>query len=129
MAFTDYSERKTIAQYFAGCFMGDYDGRQDDAAARRDFSLLTCHRIMWTQAHGDFKDIEKRLDFTPYPHWRELHECCGLVVHEAIRMDSRLQWTQPQAARLMDYAMKVLRKKYGFNAPRWWIPLMNQLRA
>ena len=121
------ADNETIADHFAGYFARSYDGRQDDPAARADFCRLTNNYIMWTQVHGDFKNQAKAAAFVPYPHWRELHECCGLAVREWAK--NRNMWSGDiTCARIMDTAMKVLRMKYGLNAPKWWLAMIVQLR-
>jgi hypothetical protein len=119
----------TNTDKFAGTFEGVYDGSQDNEAARYSFVALTNYRIIWTQVHGDFKNAAKVVLFEPYPHWRELHECCGLVVRAAVKMDKTQIYTERGCARMMGDAMTVLMKKYGHRVPRWWIPLMQELRG
>ena len=119
----------TLADKFNGHFQRPYDGRQDDELGRADFCRLTNNHIIWTQVHGDFKNVEKRALFVPYPHWRELHECCGVAVAESIKADPYCFYSDPACARIMGAAMVILRKKYGLNVPRWWIPVMNEVRG
>lgn len=125
------SETRTVAERFAGYFQSSYDGRYnvpEAEAGREDFIRLTCYQIAWAQVHGSFKDKVKQETFTPYPHWRELHECCGRIVHQYAK-DGEYWHGEATAARIMQDAMRLLRSLYGFDAPRWWIPLMRQMRG
>jgi hypothetical protein len=119
----------TLEEKFRGCFERIYRGNQDDRAARYEFGLLTNNHILWTQVHGDFKDLAKRLKFEPYPHWTKLHECCGHAIREAIKMDPKGLYCDSACAKIMDAAMVHLRTKYSLNAPRWWIPLKRKLQG
>lgn len=122
----------TVKEQFAEAFTApEYDGsygttQADDA--RRSFSELTDGRIMWTQVHGDFKNVVKRGLFTPYPHWSELYDCCRTVLggHAALGTQFLGDATR---ARLMGESMALLRAKHGHSVPRWWLPVMNALRA
>jgi hypothetical protein len=121
----------TVAARFAGYFNGRYDGSYDTRDAeqpRADFIRLTDFHIMWAQVHGQFKDAVKRELFTPYPHWTELHECCGRIVRQYA--SDGMYWEGPvTGARIMNDGMRLLKSVYGFNAPRWWIPLIRQMRG
>lgn len=121
----------TVAARFAGYFGEVYDGSYDTREAeqpRADFIRLTNYQIMWAQVHGNFKDAVKRETFQPYPHWKELHECCGRIVRQYAK--DRVYWQGDiTGARMMNDAMRLLRSLYGINAPRWWIPLMRQMRG
>jgi len=122
---------KTVAQHFKGYFGGSYDGsygRPEAEQPRADFIRLTNFNIMWAQVHGSFKDKVKEVTFTPYPHWKELHECCGRIVRQ-YEKDGEFWHGDITGARMMEHAMKLLRSLYGLNAPRWWIPLMKQMRG
>lgn len=120
-------EQSTVARQFAGYFIGSYDGQQDDEQGRADFNRLTNFNIMWTQVHGDVKNATKRALFVPYAHWKELHECCGMAVRaHAVNGDD--YYGNLTCAKIMQTAMEILRKKYGLNAPKWWIPMMMELR-
>jgi hypothetical protein len=120
---------ETVADHFAGYFEGSYDGQQSDDRARAEFVRLTNSYIVWTQVHGDFKDKAKAAVFVPYPHWRELYECCGMAVREWSKDKYEYFQGDITCARIMDTAMKILRMKYGLNTPKWWIPLMRTLRG
>lgn len=120
---------ETVAQHFAGYFKASYDGRQDDEIARAEFLRLTNSHIVWTQVHGDFKDKAKAATFQPYPHWRELHECCGLAVREWSKDRYEYFSGNITCAKIMQTAMQILKMTYGLNAPKWWIPLMRKLRG
>jgi len=120
---------KTLSEVFAGCFQHTYDGSQQDRVSYHEFNLLTDNRISWTQVHGDVKDLAKRALFVPYPHWRELHECCGLAIRSAISLDKTQLHSGIDCARIMGAAMAILKKKYGHDAPKWWLPLMRQVRG
>jgi hypothetical protein len=122
-------EDKTIAEEFAGCFQESYNGAQEDRIGREDFMRVTDSRISWSQVHGDFKDLAKRGLFAPYEHWRELHECCGIAVRVAISLDKLQIYSGLECARIMGAAMKILKGKYGHNAPRWWLPLLKKVRG
>lgn len=122
-------DKKLVSEVFNQHFQRAYDGSKDDEYARADFMRLTNFQIVWTQVHGDFKDVAKRATFQSYPHWRELHECCGIAVRETIAADKMCLYSDIMCARIMGAAMAILRSKYGFNAPKWWIAVMNQLRA
>jgi hypothetical protein len=122
---------ETVADHFQGYFGGNYDGSyhtpQADAA-RRDFDRLTDNRLLWTQVHGDFKDAAKRALFVQYPHWRELHECCCDSVREHSKLET--QWVGGfTCAKIMRDAMTILRVRHGLKVPRWWLPMMDQLRS
>jgi hypothetical protein len=128
--------RETIADHFARYFGSEWDGQYHtdfrdrtpgEVAAREDFCQLTNNAIIWTQIHGDFKNAAKRATFTPYPHWAKLHECC----RDAVREHSALgdDWIGDfSAAKLMHTAMQILKKRYDINAPRFWLPMIRQLR-
>jgi hypothetical protein len=124
-------ETKTVAAYFTGYFEGSYDGSYDTPEAeqpRADFIRLTNYQLMWAQVHGNFKDAAKRETFQPYPHWRELHDCCGRIVRQYAK--DRAYWHgEITGARIMQDAMRLLKSLYDLNAPRWWIPLMRQMRG
>lgn len=121
----------TVAARFAGYFQGTYDGSYDTPEAeqpRADFIRLTNYLIMWAQVHGNFKDAVKREIFQPYPHWKELHECCGRIVRQYAK-DGEYWDGEVTGARMMNDAMRLLKSLYGFNAPRWWIPMIRQMRG
>jgi hypothetical protein len=123
-------ELTTVGEHFRGYFVGDYDGSygtQKADQARRDFSRLTNLKICWSQVHGDFKNAAKRSVFVPYPHWPQLYEAC----RDSIRAHAEIgNWFSGAntCSKIMDDAMKILRARHGLNAPRWWLPLMKQLR-
>jgi len=123
------ASEQTNAAKFAGLFEGTYDGRQEDEKARASFMAISNHRITWTQVHGDVKNAAKAVLFEPYPHWQELYECCGLVVRAAVKIDKTQIYTERGCARIMGDAMTVMMKKYGLKVPRWWIPIMQELRG
>jgi hypothetical protein len=126
--FTRYDDPKTVVEQFQGLFQHEYEGAQKDERARLDFMCLTNYKITWTQVHGDFKDVAARARFVPYPHWKELHECCGIAVRETIAADKMVFYSDIMCARMMGAAMQILMDKYGLKAPRWWYPLMKELR-
>jgi hypothetical protein len=124
-------EHQKIADRFRGFFTAPmYDGSYGtDAsdAARQSFSELTNCRIMWAQVHGDHKDPVKRATFEPYPHWTELYDCARSILksHEELGTFFAGPVT---CAKLMGQTMELLKKRYGYNVPRWWLPLMKVLR-
>jgi len=121
----------TVAARFAGYFKDSYDGSYnvpESEQPRADFIRLTNYHIMWAQVHGNFKDSVKCETFQVYPHWRELHECCGRIVRQYAK-DGAFWQGEGTGAHMMNDAMRLLKSLYGFNAPRWWIPLMRQMRG
>jgi hypothetical protein len=125
-------EHETVKEHFAGYFTeptysGCYNNAASDAA-RQSFSELTDGRIMWAQVHGDHKDIVKRAEFRQYPHWSELYDCVRSVLKCHADLDTEFlgAWT---CARIMGDAMSLLKKRYGKNAPVWWLPIMQTLRG
>jgi hypothetical protein len=122
---------ETVGERFQGYFVGDYDGSyhtpQADRA-RHDFDRLTDNRLLWTQVHGDFKDAAKRALFVPYPHWPELYQCCKDAVREHTALETQYVGG-PTCAKIMRDAMTILRARHSLNVPRWWLPMMDQLRG
>lgn len=122
----------SVAEKFKDRFTRPYDGSYDDSRevyiAREDFMQLTDYHISWAQVHGDFKDVVKRAMFIPYPYWKELHQACGDVIREHSKLGTEYVGRET-CVRLMRDAMKLLRARHGFNTPKWWLPLMDQLRG
>jgi hypothetical protein len=121
-----------IRDQFCECFtQSSYDGSYGtDAAieARQSFSELTAESVIWSQVHGDFKNVVARGMFQPYPHWAELYECARVVLAGHAALGTEFDG-DPTRARLMGDAMALLRAKYKANVPKWWLPIMNKLRA
>jgi len=120
--------RQTVRENFARFFTQDcYSGKQQDSEAKSSFNELTNCRLMWTQVHGDVKDPVKRALFRPYTHWPELYASVRAVLKSHAELETEFvgDWTR---ARIMGDAMAFLRAQYGVDAPRWWLPLMQQLR-
>lgn len=126
-------DHRTVGDQFKGFFTHPYDGRDNDGTTeyyrgREDFIQLTDYAIHWAQVHGDFKDAVKRALFVPYPHWPELHQACADVIRQHTKLGT--QYTgRETCVRLMRDAMKLLRARHGFNTPKWWLPLMDQMRG
>jgi hypothetical protein len=120
----------SVEEHFRGYFENSsYDGSQDDTRARHDFSRLTDNWILWTQVHGDFKDVAKRCLFEPYPYWHQLYLCCKQVVEQSSALGNQYQYWGPLTnAKMMGDVMTVMRQRYKLNTPRWWLPIMNKLR-
>jgi hypothetical protein len=121
----------TVEKRFAGYFGSTYDGSYNTPESeqpRADFIRLTNYQIMWAQVHGNFKDAVKRETFQSYPHWKELHDCCGRIVRQ-YAADGIYWQGEITGARMMNDAMRLLKSLHGFNTPRWWIPLMRQMRG
>jgi hypothetical protein len=122
----------TVAEQFSKVFQEpEYDGSYHTPlaeAAHDSFCLLSNYRIQWPQVHGDFKNVVKRGLFTQYPHWRELYSCCRTILsgHAALGTQFLGDMT---CARLMGESMALLRAKHGHSVPKWWLPVMNALRA
>jgi hypothetical protein len=107
-------------------YRGEYTGNIGDTA-RRDFSELTNNYIIWAQVHGKFKNAVKQALFEPYPCWEQLYESVKKVL--AANIDNNTQdLGDVTNAKLMGDVMAYMRAKYGLNAPRWWLPIMNTLR-
>jgi hypothetical protein len=125
-------EHETVREHFREYFIEPtYDGCYNNPAsdiARQSFSELTNGLIMWAQVHGDHKDIIKRAEFRQYPHWSELYDCVRSVLKCHADLDTEFlgAWT---CARIMGDAMALLKKRYGKNAPVWWLPIMQTLRG
>lgn len=125
-------EQETIKEQFRDYFtQARYDGSYGTDAsveARQSFSELTGGSIVWSQVHGDFKDVVKRGLFTPYPHWTELYDCVRIVLvqHAALNTEFIGDFSR---ARIMGETMALLKAKYKANAPKCWLPIMNALRA
>lgn len=127
----------TVKEQLGECFkQARYDGSYHDSTGFRtpasdeaaaSFSRISFGKIQWPQAHGDLKDAAKRVLFTPYPNWAELYECCKLVVKANI--DLNKSWDEQTAAKTMGDVMTVMRKKHDLNVPKWWFPIMKQLRG
>ena len=122
-------DRKLLSEMFKGHFENSYDGQQGDERARAEFMQLSNFHISWTQVHGDFKDLAKRVTFVPYPDWPQLYECCGLAIRAAIAEDKTTFYSDHQCARIMGAAMQILKTKYGKATPKWWYPVMLELRG
>jgi hypothetical protein len=126
-----YDDIETVAEHFRGYFSSNYDGSyqtpQSDHA-RHDFDRLTNFRLIWSQVHGNFKDAAKRALFKPYRHWPELYECCRDAIREHAALET-LYSGEATCARIMRDAMTILRVRYGLNVPRWWLPIMDELRG
>jgi len=125
-------DRETVKEQFAEVFTEpDYDGSYHTPLAesvRESFIELTGGCIVWTQVHGDFKNVVKRGLFEPYPHWAELYRCCRTVIEGHAALNTQFCGDHTRA-RIMGEAMALLRAKYGHNAPKFWLPIMNRLRA
>ena len=125
-------EHETIKEQFRECFtQASYDGSYGTDAsveARQSFSELTAGRVVWSQVHGDFKNVVARGMFQPYPHWSELYDCIRIVLvqHAALNTEFIGDYSR---ARIMGETMQLLRAKYKVNAPKCWLPIMNALRA
>jgi hypothetical protein len=122
---------KTLKDYFNGYFVGEYDGSygtEESHQARRDFSQLTNCRIIWSQVHGDFKNAAKRALFQPYPYWPELYQACKDAIRAHVELDTTYSDTPP-LAKIMRDAMTILRERHSCNVPRWWLPIMDELRG
>jgi len=114
-----------------------YDGSYHDSTGFRtaaseeaalSFYELTGHRLSnWCQLHGDFKDATKRAIFEPYPHWSELYDSCRRIVQSHSELKTEW-WGEVTAAKLMGDAMTVLRERHHMQVPKWWLPIMRQLR-
>ena len=126
-----WNEYKTVAELFSGFFAGSYDGSfhtpQADRA-RHDFDRLTAYRLIWTQVHGDFKDAAKRALFQPYRYWPELYDSCRAAIQAHTELETQYEGEKTNANIMRD-AMTILRERYGFNVPRWWLPIMDDLRG
>jgi hypothetical protein len=125
------SEYNTVGEHFKGYFVGEYTGSYhtpEADRARHDFDKLTDSHLLWTQVHGDFKDAAKRALFVPYPHWRELHQCCKDAIREHTALGTQYVG-ETTCAKIMRDAMTILRARHGLNVPRWWLPLMDKLRG
>jgi hypothetical protein len=122
---------KSVTEHFQGFFTGTYDGSygtpQSDQA-RRDFSQLTDYHLIWAQVHGDFKDAAKRALFQKYPHWPELYQACKDAIREHCTLETPFEGGNT-LAKIMRDAMTILRARNGFNAPRWWLPIVDNLRG
>jgi hypothetical protein len=122
---------ETVGDHFQGYFTGTFDGSYGTSQAdraRHDFDRLTNNWLLWTQVHGDFKDAAKRAVFVQYPHWSELYECCRDAIREHAVLET--QWVgKPTCAKIMRDAMTILRLRHNMKVPRWWLPLMDQLRG
>ena len=126
-----YGKRETVAEHFQGYFIGSYDGSYGTTAsdaARIDFDRLTEFKLLWAQVHGNFKDAAKRALFKPYPHWPELYKCCQDAIREHGALETEFSGGTT-CARIMRDAMTILRVRHGFNVPRWWLPMMDELRG
>ncbi|MBZ5534001.1 MAG: hypothetical protein LAO20_21430 [Acidobacteriia bacterium] len=124
-------EHTTVEEHFRGYFTGDYDGSYQTPQAdraRHDFDRLTGFRLIWAQVHGNLKDAAKRALFKPYPHWPELYECCRDAIREHIALETEHSGGTT-CARIMRDAMTILRVRHGLNVPRWWLPIMDELRG
>lgn len=123
---------KTITEQFADRFIeASYDGSYGNEradAARRSFDRLTDSKLNWSQVHGDFKDAAKRALFEPYEHWPELYRACRDVLrqHQAL---GTLYLGGYTCAQIMREAMTVMRRRDNLNVPRWWLPIMDDLRG
>ena len=122
---------ETVQEHFKEHFQLDfYDGSFGTKIAdiaREDFNRLSAFNIMWTQVHGDVKDIVKRSMFEPYPHWTELYDCCKRVLKSHAELNTQFCGDYT-CARIMGDAMALLRARHGYSAPRWWLPVMKRLR-
>jgi hypothetical protein len=130
---------ETVAEHFTGYFtLDEYDGsyarsRKMSGAedqARADFFRLTDNYLIWTQVHGDYKDRAKAARFKPYEHWPQLYESCkrAVAAHSTDAFDCSFNGSET-CAKIMDTAMRILKMEYGLNAPKWWLPLIYQLRG
>jgi hypothetical protein len=123
---------ETVVDHFQGYFTSEsFDGSYDTPQshrARHDFYQLTNNIISWAQVHGNFKDAVKRAKFQPYEHWPELYDCCRRIVREHSALET--QWEGGYTcAKIMRDSMNLLRELYGLNVPRWWLPIMDDLRG
>jgi hypothetical protein len=125
-------DQETIKAQFRECFTQErYDGSYGtdaSAEARQSFSELTGGSIVWSQVHGDFKNVTARCMFQPYQHWTELYDCVRVVLvqHAALNTEFIGDYSR---ARIMGETMAVLKAKHKANAPKCWLPIMNALRA
>jgi hypothetical protein len=125
-------EHVTVAEHFRGHFTAPtYDGSYGTEQAydvSSSFFTLSGSRMNWSQVHGDFKNVVKRGMFEPYPHWPELYDCARRVVKG--NSDLGLSFCGDlTCAKMMSEVMTLLREKHGHNVPRWWLPIMGQLRG
>ena len=122
----------TVKEHFADVFTEpEYDGSYGTPLAdeaRRSFSALTDGRIMWAQVHGDHKNVVARGLFQPYRYWSELYDCCRVVLNGHAELGTQFLGDVTRA-RMMGEAMALLRAKHRQNVPRWWLPVLNALRA
>lgn len=124
-------ERKSVGEFFQGFFTGTYDGSYGTPQAdrvRHDFDRLTDCHLMWSQVHGDFKNAAKRAVFQPYQHWPELYQCCKDAIREHAALGTTFEGGHTLAQVMRD-AMTILRLRHRLNVPRWWLPLMDDLRG
>jgi hypothetical protein len=128
----DFMSYETIKDHFTSSFREpEYDGSYQTPlaeAVRDSFAVLSRYNIQWCQVHGDFKNVVKRGLFEPYPHWRELYACCRTILNGHVALNTQFLG-DTTCARIMGEAMSLLRAKHGYNAPRWWLPVMNKLRS
>lgn len=123
---------KTVTEQFAGTFLettydGSY-GTEESHAARRSFDRLTDYRLNWSQVHGDFKDVAKRALFESYEHWPELYRACRDVLHQHKALGTQYLGGYT-CAQIMRETMTVMRRRHDVNVPRWWLPIMDDLRG
>jgi len=126
-------EHVTIAEHFRGYFTEPtYDGSYGTELAipvSDSFERLTGSVYLnWSQVHGDFKSVVKRGLFDPYPHWAELYDCARRVIKGSSDLGHSFVGDLT-CAKLMGDTMTLLRERHGHKVPRWWLPIMSQLRG
>ena len=92
------------------------------------FFELTHGNVVWSQVHGDFKSVVARGLFQPYEHWPELYECCRKIIEGHAALNTVFEGDDTRA-KIMGESMALLKAKYGYRVPRWWLPVMNKLRG
>ena len=129
-------KNETVREQFADVFLpgSTYDGSYHtdtdwsrDEKAQESFRRLTDGCIVWTQVHGDVKNAVKAAMFQPYPHWPQLYECARDIVEQHRRLNTSFHG-DITCAKLMRDTMTLLRARYGVNAPKWWLPIMDKLQ-
>src|SRR6266404_9652017 len=92
---------ETVEDHFRGYFIAPgYDGSYGtdiSACMRHDFGQLTHDQIIWSQVHGDFKDIIKRADFEPYPYWPALYDCCKDILAQHYKLSTQYLGSETNA--------------------------------
>jgi hypothetical protein len=128
---------ETVKSYFEGTFEpgSSYDGGYHtdtdwsrDEQAQEAFRRLTDRRMSWCQVHGDFKSAVKAAMFQPYAHWPQLYECARDIVEQHRRLNTSFHG-DITCAKLMGDTMALLRARYKLNVPKWWLPIMNDIRG